>query len=158
MGMNKLLTILICTLTIGLANANRVEAAPPWDLDYELYVAWDMNVYSIYINPAGNGNSDTYRYSYYSTNYDASYYLFKLVEWGIIQPGDDAWIVEETIMSSWQHLDTYETYTEAQSAAQLLESAGLHTDIRSVFGGYTNYPITWFYPIYSPSSGYRIGN
>ena len=121
---------LACLATPGIRTAN--AAAPNWDIDYALYVGIKTWKWQIMIDPA---SGPTYVAGTYDSQYDASYALFKMVEWNQIPAGADVWI-EKVWINEWHYWMTFETYPQAEDAADDFEALGFNTLIDPVFGGW----------------------
>ena len=132
-----LLLAIVALACLVATPATSTAAAPLWDIDYALYIGEETPKWEVWIDPA---TGPDYLYGTYYTAYDASYYQFKLYEWDLLPEGASSYIVETTYIK-YYYLDTYETWNQANSDAQLLESYGYPTKITPVFGGYI-YPIT----------------
>lgn len=131
MSCNPIILLLLCS-SLLLSVTDSALAAPPFDLDYELQVGVDATRYEIWVDPP---DGDPYMYSYYYTRYEASCRLFKLVDYGVIPPGADAWI-EQATYTKWTYWNTYEELESALEIADAFDFAGLETKIVPVFGGY----------------------
>lgn len=127
----KSIILLLLSGGVFLCVANEVLAGPPFDLDYELHVGVDAKRYEIWVDPP---DGEPYMHSSYGTHYDASYRLFKLVDWGVIPFNANAW-VEQATYTKWTYWGTYEEFASAVEIADAFEFAGLETRIVPVFGG-----------------------
>ncbi|MGI9517374.1 MAG: hypothetical protein ACR2NP_10025 [Pirellulaceae bacterium] len=114
----------------GTRTAN--ASAPNWDIDYALYVGIKTWKWQIMIDPA---SGPTYVAGTYDSQYQASYALFKMVEYNQLPAGADVWI-EKVWINEWHYWMTFETYTQAVDAADDFEAIGFDTLIDPVFGGW----------------------
>ena len=109
----------------------KASAAPPFDLDYELYVGVEETKFEIWVDPL---DGPAYVYETYDSRYLAGRRLFKMREWELIDNSSAAWI-REVKWTRWVYWKTYADYSPALDASDIFEYAGLETKIVPVFGG-----------------------
>ena len=109
----------------------KASAAPPFDLDYELYVGVGETKFEIWVEPV---DGPAYVYQTYPTQDLAGRQLFRMRDLQLIDNSSAAWI-REVKWTRWVYWKTYEDYLPALDASDIFEYAGLETKIVPVFGG-----------------------
>ena len=125
----------------------KASAAPPFDLDYELYVGVEETKFEIWVDPV---DGPAYVYQTYPSQYLAGRQLFRMRDLELIDNSSAAWI-REVKWTRWVYWKTYEDYSPALDASDIFEYAGLETKIVPVFGGL--YPLLswWDLATHQPS-------
>lgn len=104
---------------------------PVFEVDYQV---WGLNPRPLWVWDVVVTHSDgsqTFSRGYESEN-AASYRLFKMIEWGLIDLENDHARIERRDDRQFELMGTYDTREQAEAIADFIEAFGWRSDIRAV--------------------------